>query len=197
MSVLDAETKLVRPRAISTAHKGQKKKIMSAHNGDSVHLVRLHRDPSRALQSKKTSSDESHSESSTWGNSRRRRRSISHLTSPISLVKRRQRNEQFFFSRPINIFATILLLRLPSPPALPHLSLFSPFLSSFFSPYCDIWVIPSRRCVTMGDRCPLLNIYERFHSRRQKHVAPYIRRRPQPKNYGWWKKNTDCAPFVE
>lgn len=76
----------------------------------------------------------------TWGNSRRRRRLISRLTSPISLVERRQRNEQFFFPRPINIFATILLLRSPSPPA--RLSaprpFLSPFLSSFFPPYCDM-----------------------------------------------------------
>lgn len=76
--------------------------------------------------------DEGYSESSTWGNSRR-------IASPISFMERRQKNEQFFFPRPINIFATILLLRLPSPPVLPHLPPFFPlFLPISFPPYCDM-----------------------------------------------------------
>lgn len=130
--------------------------------------------------------DESYSESSTWGNSRRRRSSVSRLTPPISLVERRQRNEQFFFPRPINIFATILLPRLPPPPALPHLSLFFPLSLPVSFPPTVIWVIPSRRCVTMGDRCPLLNIQTfPFPTTKMRGViSPYICRRPQPKNYG-------------
>jgi len=115
---------------------GKSKKKISAHNGNSVHdCIEIRFRLCKAKMQRDVEwNDESYSENSTWGNSRRRRSSISRLTPPISLMERRQRNEQFFFPRPINIFVTILLPRLPPPPALP---LFSS-LSSFFSPYRDM-----------------------------------------------------------
>lgn len=130
------------------------------HNGDSVHLARLHRGPIRARQS-----EHAKRRRVKWRKlfqkfyMRQQPSSTSpDISPPISLVERRQRNEQFFFPRPINIFATILLLRSPSPPALVRgLPLLS-FLFQVSFPPTAIWVIPSRRCVMMGDRCPLLNI---------------------------------------
>lgn len=53
ISMLDAEIKLVRPRATFPADEDDRRET-SAYNGDSVHLTRLHRAPIRAPESDET-----------------------------------------------------------------------------------------------------------------------------------------------